>query len=774
MDPSQRSYLPCDLFALTFTLCVPEMPDHTAKLLRSWLHWNALNVSTESTWATLGGNVTAHVRAVELALQLSADAVAAHVPAITVLDGTSEDLGLAAGQYIRQLDGGYGAVVIHRADEASVASLQALAIYFFGQLRCAHPVFLQTPVACGRIAWFLSTRFGEDELDASDSIVAEKAQAHWSGRILGPLRRKAATSDRCVFVRGEPPPSQFEAIYERFQQKEKKTTSEGGLEAWISERFVGQQGAVKGVAAKLEALRSWQRTQPTVFYFYGTAGTGKTRFAELIAEALERPRIRLEMESYSAEIDVNRLFGAPAAYDPGGLCLVDELLAKPNAVVIFDEIEKAHPSIFREKLHSALSAGVMTHKRDLTKVANLSNVVFVFTSNCFEDVVRELAATSTEEDDLYSKVRDQAALLINDNPRAPCSSTRGNPFDDASLRSRIPRSKQYPFLPLDRSDLERLLDMELRRLGTFAFASDVVREYAKLGNGDARAAIDALRDDVELAFTQSRPNKGRAVLTLATPSTPFEQQPSSRLVVTWLDDTKHKPRRTTPPQSQSQPQPPREEQPPPQRRDVVAVPPRPLVKPQGARPELEVEPTRQPVAKVVTSLLAIVATLVAAYILVASLGPLLTPMIAVPAAVAAAAYLGLSVVFSPATVLRAAIAAARIAWPVVRSSAVVLGLAISEPHKALNIGLLVVIAWLLRRRPSTSSRGTMTVRSLRDDSTPPTPSDEPVTSPSTASSCDDDDNGSSSRPLLTPAVTRTPSVVSADDSLSCSSSVPRD
>ena len=118
---------------------------------------------------------------------------------------------------------------------------------------------------------------------------------------------------------------------------------------------------------------------PTSFYLYGAPGTGKTRLAEAAAEALGYPLHRLAMESYASVEDANALFGAPPGLQQG-VCLVDLLVDTPRSVVVFDEVEKAHPSLFREKLHSALSSGTMTHKRDHTKVASLSETFFFFTS----------------------------------------------------------------------------------------------------------------------------------------------------------------------------------------------------------------------------------------------------------------------------------------------------------------------------------------------------------------------------------------------------------
>ena len=116
--------------------------------------------------------------------------------------------------------------------------------------------------------------------------------------------------------------------------------------------------------------------------------------------------------------DANALFGAPPGLQQG-VCLVDLLVETPRSVVVFDEVEKAHPSLFREKLHSALSSGTMTHKRDHTKVASLSETFFFFTSNCFEDAVVQAWNDG-------ANVRDVLSVAINDRRASPAH-LRANP-----------------------------------------------------------------------------------------------------------------------------------------------------------------------------------------------------------------------------------------------------------------------------------------------------------------------------------------------------------
>lgn len=477
--------------------------------LTKWLYDVESGVNVGSTWLTLGGNASAHAAAVRCVLRRAAEAAVAPPIDHTLVEvscveaACGQDLAVQIADFLRARAGRYGVVVVARADEAPLWVLKLVAAYYWGKDRCAHAAFLE-PVDCSRIAWFLSTSLGADALydedarasESLDALVASQTRELWPSLEAGSLAVKAPRVDRCVFVRGQTPASLVAAIAAaHLADRSKVDIPIMDVETWLQSRFVGQPGAVAAVARKVRAIRDGvvaSRAGPAVFYFYGVAGVGKTRLAELMAEALDRPRIVLEMESYSSEEDANRLFGAPPGYGQG-YCLVDELLKRPRAVVVFDEIEKAHPSIFREKLHSALSAGVMRHKRDRTKVATLRDVVFVFTTNCFEAEVVRLAGECD-----YDCVRDAMAARINDSPRLVCSETRPTtPFDDASLRSRVPRTAQFPFLPLAPADIKRLISIELGRLAQqtpafvppfeLSWSSRVPEVYAEHGT-DARAA----------------------------------------------------------------------------------------------------------------------------------------------------------------------------------------------------------------------------------------------------------------------------------------------
>uniref|UniRef100_A0A7S3JZG1 AAA+ ATPase domain-containing protein n=1 Tax=Aureoumbra lagunensis TaxID=44058 RepID=A0A7S3JZG1_9STRA len=505
-----------------------------------------MNVSVGSFWMIMGGNKSAH----NVSDMVEKAAKRAQTPnikrTVKYFDGCNqaqcaENLSLEIVQWLISRDKKYGVAILRKADETALWLLKAIATYWWGQRRCRHPLLLPDAVDCERVAWFLSTQFAsehvlrlENTLTAKNTplelnrAVAQAARDEWSGA----LGNRAAR--RALFVRGQVSVENKIQLFEYFlqKQKEENTTHKHKLGA----RFVGQTGAIAEVATYLERIGERRsRKTPTVFYFYGVAGSGKSRLAELIAENLHRPLVRLEMESYNTEIDVNRLFGAPAAYEQGGVSLVDELLLHPNAVVLMDEIDKAHVSIFREKLHTALSAGVMTHKQDLNRSADVSNVIFIFTTNCFENQVQSIfsqlihnasiihGGKDIDDSVLYSTARTALEILINDAPRIPCSSSKPNPFEDGSLRSRIPRTKQFPFLPLRKHELQSLVVIEFKRLAqeldlNLTWSPKLPATFLDLFPHftDARVLVERINDDFDHAILNiNAHHSNKAIITLA-------------------------------------------------------------------------------------------------------------------------------------------------------------------------------------------------------------------------------------------------------------------
>lgn len=166
------------------------------------------------------------------------------------------------------------------------------------------------------------------------------------------------------------------------------------METHLKKRVVGQDHAVKAVAESILESRSGlnKKGQPIgSFFLLGPTGTGKTELAKSIAEFLfndETAMIRFDMSEFKEEHSAALLYGAPpgyVGYEEGGM-LVNKIRQKPYSVLLFDEIEKAHPSVFDTFLQ-ILDEGKM-HDR-LGKEGDFSNSLILFTSNIGSEWIAE-------------------------------------------------------------------------------------------------------------------------------------------------------------------------------------------------------------------------------------------------------------------------------------------------------------------------------------------------------------------------------------------------
>lgn len=167
-----------------------------------------------------------------------------------------------------------------------------------------------------------------------------------------------------------------------------------GMEEILQQRVIGQDGAIKVIAEAILESRSGltKAGQPIgSFFFLGPTGTGKTELAKSLADFLfndESAMIRFDMSEFKEEHSAALLYGAPpgyVGYKEGGL-LVNKIREKPYAVLLFDEVEKAHPSVFDVFLQ-ILDEGKL-HDR-LGKEGDFSNAVILFTSNIGSDFIIE-------------------------------------------------------------------------------------------------------------------------------------------------------------------------------------------------------------------------------------------------------------------------------------------------------------------------------------------------------------------------------------------------
>ena len=166
------------------------------------------------------------------------------------------------------------------------------------------------------------------------------------------------------------------------------------LEEELHKRVIGQEEAISAVSDAVRRSRAGLQDpkRPIAsFIFLGTTGVGKTELAKALAEYLfndESMMTRIEMSEYQEKFSVSRLIGAPpgyVGYDEGGQ-LTEAVRRKPYSVVLFDEIEKAHPDVFNILLQ-VLDDGRLTDNKGRT--VNFKNTIIIMTSNLGSQLIRE-------------------------------------------------------------------------------------------------------------------------------------------------------------------------------------------------------------------------------------------------------------------------------------------------------------------------------------------------------------------------------------------------
>ncbi len=165
------------------------------------------------------------------------------------------------------------------------------------------------------------------------------------------------------------------------------------LEAELHKRVIGQDEAIKAVADAVRRSRAGLQSEKRPigsFLFLGTTGVGKTELAKALAEFLfddENMMTRIDMSEYQERFAATRLVGAPpgyVGYEEGGQ-LTEAVRRKPYSVVLFDEIEKAHPDVFNILLQ-VLDDGRLTDGKGRT--VNFKNTILIMTSNVGSDIIQ--------------------------------------------------------------------------------------------------------------------------------------------------------------------------------------------------------------------------------------------------------------------------------------------------------------------------------------------------------------------------------------------------
>ncbi|CAF3685833.1 unnamed protein product [Adineta steineri] len=285
------------------------------------------------------------------------------------------------------------------------------------------------------------------------------------------------------------------------------------LELRIKEHIVGQNYAILTVCAAIRRKESgWTSDEsPLVFLFLGSSGVGKTELAKQIAKYLNGEKnqtrcfIRIDMSEYQEKHEVSKLIGAPPGYEKGGQ-LTDLLTKCPTAVVLFDEVDKAHPDVLTVMLQ-LFDEGRLTDGKG--KTIDGKQAIYVMTSNLASEEIANYAQ------DLRREEEKKPSLI---NTTIPSDNTDQQQDDEG--KTRITVSKQFKdkvvkpilkkhfrrdeflgrinemvyFLPFSKSEINKLLLKELE------FWKKRAKEQHNIDIIWDRKALDCLADGYDINY----------------------------------------------------------------------------------------------------------------------------------------------------------------------------------------------------------------------------------------------------------------------------------
>ncbi len=238
------------------------------------------------------------------------------------------------------------------------------------------------------------------------------------------------------------------------------------LDVELHKRVIGQDEAVRAVSdavLRARALLKDPKKPIGSFIFLGPTGVGKTELAKALAEALfdsEDHIVRIDMSEYQERHTVARLIGAPPGYigyEEGGQ-LTEAVRRKPYSVILFDEIEKAHPEVFNTLLQ-VLDDGRLTDSKG--RMVNFKNTIVIMTSNIGSELLLEGIDASNE-------IRDDVKKAIFDKMRRQFKPEFLNRIDETIL-----------FKPLQKEELLNIIDLQITELNRRLDDRDIHVEFTK-------------------------------------------------------------------------------------------------------------------------------------------------------------------------------------------------------------------------------------------------------------------------------------------------------
>ena len=242
------------------------------------------------------------------------------------------------------------------------------------------------------------------------------------------------------------------------------------LEDELHRRVVGQDEAIRAIADAVRRSRAGLQDPKRPigsFIFLGTTGVGKTELAKALAEYLfddENMMTRIDMSEYQEKFSATRLVGAPpgyVGYDEGGQ-LTEAIRRKPYSVVLFDEIEKAHPDVFNVLLQ-VLDDGRLTDNKGRT--VNFKNTIIIMTSNMGSSLIRDRFEQLT--DDNRERIVAETKAEVLDLLKKTIRPEFLNRIDEIIM-----------FTPLTEQEIRQIVGLQLKGIERMAAANGIALQFS--------------------------------------------------------------------------------------------------------------------------------------------------------------------------------------------------------------------------------------------------------------------------------------------------------
>ena len=237
------------------------------------------------------------------------------------------------------------------------------------------------------------------------------------------------------------------------------------LDKELGKRVIGQSEAIQAVAdAVLRSRSGLQDINRPIgsFIFLGTTGVGKTELARALSEALfddEQAMIRIDMSEYQEKHTVSRLVGAPpgyVGYEEGGQ-LTEAVRRRPYAIVLLDEIEKAHPDVFNVLLQ-VLDDGRLTDNKG--RVVNFKNTIIIMTSNIGASIIQENLEGLTSKN--YSAILHKTKSMVFETLKQSVRPEFLNRIDESIM-----------FNPLNKDAISKIVKIHLEKVAELLVEKDI-------------------------------------------------------------------------------------------------------------------------------------------------------------------------------------------------------------------------------------------------------------------------------------------------------------